>query len=507
MRQRILQATIITVLLAVLMLGIPLAVSWLLVVRSDLNAAAIDIHRHTIVAVDERLSQGQPVDEAMLQEIVESPSFSGQRFRVVVQVAGQAPVAAGAEAGEHPLTVSGAGLRNETVEVQIPQSEVRSQTASAWVLIIVAGLAALSISVSVALWQAQRISAPLARLTRRAEALGTGRARAPWEASGIAEIDTVAEQLASSGAMLNERLEAESALASDASHQLRTPLTALSMRLDEILATSSEEWVREEARISLEQIDRLTSVVHDLINAPRSSQRRTPGVVELRQVLTQQSEEWSPAFRAAQRELTIQVPRTAAVWGSVGPLTQVVATLIENSLAHGGGRTQVKVRRNERSTVIEVSDQGAGIDPALGKRVFERAVSGPRSKGTGVGLALARTLVEDDGGRLELLAERPATFGVFLISAPGDEAQEGAFPEPPPAAPVEQGAVLPRRRPARGRGRQSDGQRGDGQRGDGQRGDGPRGDGPRGDGQSGDGQSGDGPSPDGQSGDGTDPTA
>lgn len=443
MRQRILQATIITVLLAVLMLGIPLAVSWLLIVQRDMRTTAEDIRRDAIIAIDQRLSRGEAVDEATLQEIVESPAYAQQRFRIEVQVPGKAAVSAGVPAGPGALTAVGVGLQNETVTVMIPQSEVRSQTASAWVLIIVAGLAALSISVSVALWQAQRISAPLARLTRRAESLGTGRTRAPWEPSGIPEIDTVADQLAQSGALLNERLEAESALASDASHQLRTPLTALSMRLDEILATSSEEWVREEARISLEQIDRLTSVVHDLINAPRASQRRTPGVVELRAVLTQQSEEWSPAFRAAQRELTIQVPRTAAVWGSVGPLTQVVATLIENSLAHGDGRTQVKVRRNDRSTVIEVSDEGEGIDPELGKRVFERSVSGAKSTGTGVGLALARTLVEDDGGRLELLAERPATFGVFLISAPGDE--QAAAPESGATAPVEQGAVVPRR--------------------------------------------------------------
>lgn len=451
MRQRILQATIITVLLAVLMLGIPLAVSWLQIVQRDLKNTAEDIHQETVIAADERLAHGEKIDKAMLEQIVESPRYAGQRFRIVVQLPGGEEIAAGAEAGPDSLTASSAGLQRETVTVLIPQSEVRSQTASAWVLIIVAGLAALSISVSVALWQAQRISSPLARLTRRAESLGSGRARAPWEPSGIAEIDTVAEQLANSGAMLTERLEAESALASDASHQLRTPLTALSMRIDEILATSSEEWVREEARISLEQIDRLTAVVHDLINAPRSSQRRTPGVVELRQVLTQQSEEWSPAFRAARRELAIQVPRSAAVWGSIGPLTQVVATLIENSLAHGGGRTLVKVRRNDRSTVIEVSDQGEGIDPTLGKRVFERSVSGASSKGTGVGLALARTLVEDDGGRLELLAERPATFGVFLISAPGDESEgQDAPPEDRSRRGSEQGSVLPRRRRRRG---------------------------------------------------------
>ena len=124
---------------------------------------------------------------------------------------------------ENPLKKNTNGAFGQSVSVYIPQSDVRAHTASAWVLIIVAGLAALSIGVSVALWQAQRISMPLARLSRRAEEMGSGRSRGPWYVSGISEIDDVAEELARSGAMLNERLEAESRLASDASHQLRTP--------------------------------------------------------------------------------------------------------------------------------------------------------------------------------------------------------------------------------------------------------------------------------------------
>ncbi len=419
MRQRVLQATLITVLLAVVMLGIPLGWSWLQLKRQELLTDANQILDVVRIDTDQRLAQGRTFDAALLQRYVDAQP----NLNVTISVTYQGEtIQAGDPVDPNPTTyVSTIGSQGQSITVYIPESEVRAHTASAWVLIVVAGLSALSIGASVALWQAQRISMPLARLNRRAEEMGAGRARGRWEPSGISEIDDVAEELTHSGAMLAERLEAESRLASDASHQLRTPLTALSMRVDEILATSSEEWVREEARIALEQIDRLTEVVHDLINAPRSSQRRSPGVVELRSVLTQQSEEWSPAFRKAGRELRIQVPRSAAVWGSVGPFTQVIATLIENSLVHGGGRTLVKVRRNDHSTVVEVSDEGPGIDPELGKRVFERSVSGPRSSGTGVGLALARTLVEDDGGRLELLSEVPASFGMFLISAPGEE--------------------------------------------------------------------------------------
>lgn len=418
MRQRVLQATLITVVLVVLMLGIPLGISWLQLANQNLaNQASLIVDRVRI-DTETRLQENGTIDEALLQRRVDEQTDLNIAVTVVYE---GKTTTAGDPPGENPVKSNTTGASGQLITVFIPQSDVRAHTASAWVLITVAGLSALSIGVSVALWQAQRISLPLARLARRAEEMGSGRARGPWQPSGIAEIDEVAIELARSGAMLNERLEAESRLASDASHQLRTPLTALSMRLDEILATSTEEWVRDEARISLEQIDRLTEVVHDLINAPRSSQRRTPGVVELGTVLTQQSEEWSPAYRRAGRELHIQVPRSAAVWGSTGPLTQVIATLIENALTHGGGRTSLKVRRNDHSTVVEVTDEGGGIDPELGARIFERSVSGRSSGGTGVGLALARTLVEDDGGRLELLTENPATFGVFLISAPGEE--------------------------------------------------------------------------------------
>ncbi|MGO2360431.1 MAG: ATP-binding protein [Brachybacterium tyrofermentans] len=447
MWQRVLQATIITVVLVVLLLGIPLGWSWLQLAEQRLSAQANGVLDEARVVTETQLADDRPLDEAMLQAIVDQQTDLD--IQIVVTLDDGDVVTAGEPPGPDPLFVTAYGSEQQQIVVNIPKSDVRAHTASAWVLLVVAGLAALSIGASVALWQAQRISMPLARLNRRAEEMGSGRARGPWNTSGISEIDDVAEELIRSGAMLTERLEAESQLASDASHQLRTPLTALSMRLYEILATSSEEWVREEARISLEQIDRLTEVVHDLINAPRSSSRRTPGVVELRAVLTQQSEEWSPAYRRAQRELRIQVPRSAAVWGSIGPLTQVIATLIENALMHGDGRTTVKVRRNDHSTVIEVTDEGGGIDPDLGTRVFERSVSGRSSSGTGVGLALARTLVEDDGGRLELLTETPAKFGVFLITAPGEDSpgeQDGSAGNVGDLETLPQGSVV-RRRP------------------------------------------------------------
>ncbi|MGO1926832.1 MAG: histidine kinase dimerization/phospho-acceptor domain-containing protein, partial [Brachybacterium tyrofermentans] len=259
MWQRVLQATIITVVLVVLLLGIPLGWSWLQLAEQRLSAQANGVLDEARVVTETQLADDRPLDEAMLQAIVDQQTDLD--IQIVVTLDDGDVVTAGEPPGPDPLFVTAYGSEQQQIVVNIPKSDVRAHTASAWVLLVVAGLAALSIGASVALWQAQRISMPLARLNRRAEEMGSGRARGPWNTSGISEIDDVAEELIRSGAMLTERLEAESQLASDASHQLRTPLTALSMRLDEILATSSEEWVREEARISLEQIDRLTEVV------------------------------------------------------------------------------------------------------------------------------------------------------------------------------------------------------------------------------------------------------
>lgn len=93
-------------------------------------------------------------------------------------------------------------------------------------------------------------------------------------------------------------------------------------------------------------------------------------------------------------------------------MSQVVATLLDNALVHGAGETKVRVSATEHSAVVEVSDEGPGVPSELGQQVFDKHVSG--NSGTGIGLALARSLAEADGGRLALASERPARFALFL---------------------------------------------------------------------------------------------
>jgi signal transduction histidine kinase len=102
-----------------------------------------------------------------------------------------------------------------------------------------------------------------------------------------------------------------------------------------------------------------------------------------------------------------------------GRLREAIGVLLDNSLRHGTGTVAITARRGDATAVIEVSDAGPGVPEELAAHVFERGVSGGGS--TGVGLALARALVDADGGRLELSTSRPATFTMFLpVAKAGD---------------------------------------------------------------------------------------
>ena len=106
-------------------------------------------------------------------------------------------------------------------------------------------------------------------LAAQAEQIGSGQVRAQVRPSGIEEIDLVQEELVRTGEKMARRLAAERQRSADASHQLRTPLTALSMRLEEIQMISAEEEVRDEAEAGLAQVERLTSVVNELLDSSR----------------------------------------------------------------------------------------------------------------------------------------------------------------------------------------------------------------------------------------------
>jgi signal transduction histidine kinase len=281
-------------------------------------------------------------------------------------------------------------------------------------LVLAFGAAGLAAAVGFGVLQGGVLAGHVESLAERAERLGSGDTRPPVRPTGLPEVDRVAELIERSGDRVDRLLAAERQFASDASHQLRTPLTALSMRLEEILQAEDPRTVREEAASALAQAERLATVVEHLLDNVRDSHLRA-GPVPLDEIVLQQVVEWEPAFTAAGRTVRAAGTRGLVALATPNGLSQVLATLLENSLIHGGGTVTVSTRSTGISLVVEVTDEGPGVPPELGARIFERSVSGRR--GTGLGLAVARDLAEADGGRLELVQQKPPVFALFLSAA------------------------------------------------------------------------------------------
>ena len=426
MRRRVLQATIAAVTVAVVLLGFPLAFFGAQLIRENemrgLEARADALAR----TVDFRIQEGIPLTESMLEPYV--GGNAGVRANVVVLAPDGGRYQAGPDLPGRSLSVRTTSSSGAEISLYVSWWDVFWLSLRVIGLVVVAAVVAFAAGIAMAIWQANRLAAPLVYLAASAEQLGSGQVRPQVRASGVEEIDLVASELARSADRLAGRLAAERQFGADASHQLRTPLTALSMRLEEIMLESDQPAVRDEARISLEQVERLVTVVDDLLLRSRRAGGGTTEAIRLLDVLHQQEEEWAPAFETAERRLVVDVDPRIQVLATPGALAQVIATLVENSLKHGGGTTTITSRRGGASgaVVVEVADEGEGVPDDLAPRIFEREVTS--GKGTGLGLALARDLASADGGRLELAQRRPAVFALFLAGVPASLAPDVVLP-------------------------------------------------------------------------------
>ncbi|MFF8291170.1 ATP-binding protein [Streptomyces sp. NPDC016309] len=419
MRRRLINSTLAVVLVVIAVFGVSLVIVETRTISSSAQESVDSEAVRLVSIVESRLVGGEPVNPAILAR------QSGAKRYALVEIPGRAPIEIGVRPGGSVIRGSADGKRGEKVTVEESRSTVTREVGRTLLIIGAVALLAVIAAVLLAVRQANRLASPLTDLAETAERLGSGDPRPRHKRYGVPELDRVADVLDASAERIARMLTAERRLAADASHQLRTPLTALSMRLEEISETDDPSTVKEEAHIALTQVERLTDVVQRLLTNARDPRSGSAVAFDLDEVVKQQIEEWRPAYRSAGRAIVRSGKVGMRAVGTPGAVAQVLAALIENSLMHGGGTVALRTRVIGNQAVVEVTDEGPGVPPDLGARIFERTISGRNS--TGIGLAVARDLAEADGGRLELLQQQPPVFALFLSR----EVRGRAEPEPP----------------------------------------------------------------------------
>ena len=416
MRRRLLFSTLAVAVTAVLLFGLPLA---FVMTQLRVSNAQDQVQRDATTlarTLQNRVRSGATAD---LADLADAARSLPDRF-VTISRDGQTPYDAGERPPRGQAIIAQALTRDFKVTVESDRSVVTAAVMRALELIGALALLAVGVAVGLAMIQARRLTRPLQELAEAAGQLATGQARPVGRRYGIPEVDRMAEVLDGSAERISELLTAEREFAANASHQLRTPLAALSMRLEEMLAAADQpDVVREEGAAALLQTERLADVVGHLLGRTRKSADGTPARIGVDDVVAQQVVEWDPAFRARNRKLEVAGEKNLAAYATPGALAQVIATLLDNALVHGAGTVTIRTSRTPRSVMIEVRDEGKGVPGELVPRIFERNVSS-KPGGTGLGLALARSIAADDGGKVVLVRPQPAVFAVFFPSAPVD---------------------------------------------------------------------------------------
>ncbi|MEU6993334.1 ATP-binding protein [Streptomyces sp. NPDC046465] len=410
MRRRLINSTLAVVLVVIAVFGVSLVIVETRTISSSAQERVDSEALRLASIVDSRLISEEKISGEILRDQVATDRYAR------IEIPGRDSI----EIGTHPsgdvISATRPGEQGEKVTVQEPKAAVTREVGRTLLIIAAVALLAIVAAVLLAVRQANRLASPLTDLAETAERLGSGDPRPRHKRYGVPELDRVADVLDSSAERIGRMLTAERRLAADASHQLRTPLTALSMRLEEITMTEELDTVKEEATIALAQVERLTDVVERLLTNSRDPRTGSAVAFDLDEVVKQQLEEWRPAYRSAGRAIVSSGKRHLEAVGTPGAVAQVLAALIENSLMHGGGTVALRTRVTGNQAVIEVTDEGPGVPADLGARIFERTISGRNS--TGIGLAVARDLAEADGGRLEMLQTKPPVFGLFLSRTP-----------------------------------------------------------------------------------------
>jgi signal transduction histidine kinase len=409
-RRRLLLSTGLIALVAVLVLGVPLGIVGTGLLRQRAEARLEREADAAAVALGRRLRDGRPVDAGA----VAADARPGDRLAVVLPDGRR--VAAGADVGAQPLEATAARAGALRVTAFAPANDGSDDAGGVWLAVIVLSLLAVGTAVGLALLQARRLAAPMERLAAHAGRVAEPGLNADPPATGIAELDAIGRALADADRRVDDVLRREREFTANASHQLRTPLAGLRMRLEELRALARTPDAEAEADAALAQSDRLMGTIEHLEALARGRDAPAPAGDLAEVAFEHVATEWSGRFAEAGRAL--HVSPGAGVAARLAPETarQIVDVLLDNALRHGAGATAVTVAASGGWARLRVRDEGPGVPAGRADELFDRGFSSARDGG-GVGLAVARELVRREGGDLRLVAARPACFEAVVPGA------------------------------------------------------------------------------------------
>ena len=323
----------------------------------------------------------------------------------------------------HPVIVDGRTIGS--FRVADPLTSVDQALQSLRNRFIAVGLGALLLSVLIAIWLANLITRPLRRMAAVASAVDSGDMTHRIDYSGDDEIGVLADSFNHMMDRLEEGFRLQRDFVSDASHELRSPLTVLRGRIEQLPDHSGDrEAVKAEARELMREVRRMERLTDDMLTLAKAERG---GLVQRREVpidgFVEDLRRDLPLLGS--RHYNVESTLHGELEADPDRLAQVLRNLVTNAVRHTGpdGHIDISIGSENGSAVFAVRDDGTGIEPDQLGRIFDRfhRTDDGRSRaegGSGLGLAIARAIVEAHGGTISA-SSTPGEGATVRFRIPG----------------------------------------------------------------------------------------
>jgi heavy metal sensor kinase len=341
-------------------------------------------------------SRGAPADRPMAEGDALARALAGQQGRQTIP--GEPPMRVWAVPAEHKAVA--------VIVVAASLDEIAEAQQALFTALMTAGLGTTLCSALAGWMVARRGLAPVDRMTARAAEIHVGDLdqRLPVPHSDD-EIARLGKTLNSMLQRLSEAIERERAFTADASHELRTPLAILRAEVELARDRAADADVKASLNSALEEADRLSALVDDLLVLARADADRlgTQEQVDLGDLAAAVVDRFRVI--AATRRVTLRHSGAAVVGGDQRSLERALANLVDNALRHTpeGGRVDVVVAPAAAGATLTVTDTGPGVEEELLARLFDRfSHSDPArtSGGAGLGLAIVAAVAAAHSGQV-----------------------------------------------------------------------------------------------------------
>lgn len=289
------------------------------------------------------------------------------------------------------------------VRVSVTDDQVQRGIRRSVIGLVAIGVAGLVAGLLIAFVLAGTLSRPLRRLAAAAGRLGKGdlSARA-GDVRGAREIEEVGHAFDDMAARLEATVRAQREFTANASHQLRTPLTGLKLRLESAQEEAADGHLREQLQAAEREVDRLAEIVERLlVLARRIEDGRPADKVDLDEAARRATARLKARAARAGAELSVRGPGAQAS-AAASEVDQILDNLVDNAISYAPGPIAIETGRVDGRAFLAVEDHGPGIPEDERDRVTERFYRGRGAPagGSGLGLAIVRELAERAGGSL-----------------------------------------------------------------------------------------------------------